>query len=82
MKLSEYTNMSSAWTNMSFGIIRRDVDGEWEKSGWSCGYFYLWSILEHMSNGACGASLTSRIALLVCFMHCSETCSLSAFYRF
>lgn len=28
----------------------------------------LWSILEQMSNGACGAWLTSRIALLVCFI--------------
>lgn len=24
--------------------------------------------MEHMSNGACGAPLTSRIALLVCFI--------------
>ncbi|KAL5075428.1 hypothetical protein RYX36_014412, partial [Vicia faba] len=28
----------------------------------------LWSFLEQMSNGACGAWLTSRIALLVCFI--------------
>lgn len=28
----------------------------------------LWSILEQMSYGACGARLTSRIALLVCFI--------------
>lgn len=31
-------------------------------------YLLLWSILEQMSNGACGARLTSRIALLVCFI--------------
>ncbi|PON71975.1 hypothetical protein PanWU01x14_068170, partial [Parasponia andersonii] len=31
-------------------------------------YLLLWSILEQMSNGAFGAWLTWRIALLVCFM--------------
>lgn len=31
---------------MSFGIIHRDVNGDWEKSGWSCGYFiYNWRFL-------------------------------------
>ncbi|CDP04994.1 unnamed protein product [Coffea canephora] len=90
---------------MSFGIIHRDVDWEWEESGWTCVYLYKiggscsiseelyncknfredeetnfiwnillhWSILEHMSNGACGAPLTARIALLVCFIvFCSD----------
>lgn len=85
---------------MSFGIIHRDVNWEWEESVWTYVYFFielevlaqsqksyttakifermrrhfnwnvllLWSILEHMSNGACGARLTERIALLVCFI--------------
>ncbi|CAJ1974471.1 unnamed protein product [Sphenostylis stenocarpa] len=56
--------MTSAWTNMSFAIKHRDIEREWEKRGG----VMLWSILEQMSNGACGARLTSRIALLVCFI--------------
>lgn len=32
--------------NMSFGTIHRDVNWEWEKSGWNFGYyFYKWRFL-------------------------------------
>lgn len=96
--------MTSAWTNMGFGI-HRDVEGEQEIIGWSNGFikcnggpcslfgamhlqnlrkhwrsknmsnrYQPWSHLEHMSYGAYGASLTSRIALLVCFMVLALTC--------
>lgn len=86
---------------MSFAIIHRDLEREWENhfgvmsiyfllleilahspksytsakilermrsSNFNSIYILLWSILEQMSNGACGARLTSRIALLVCFI--------------
>ncbi|PIN01267.1 hypothetical protein CDL12_26228 [Handroanthus impetiginosus] len=47
--------MSSAWTNMSFAIIRRDVEWEWENSGWSLWYIYIigssCSLSEELSSG-------------------------------